>query len=257
MCQSNPLLRCAAWSVAVVPPFQAAWTPGQVKMLGASYLPGLCQTAYRAELYAVAYGLHCAAEAHAPVRIWTDCKGVLLKFHALVRGHSRNNPNRNNADLWTWVIQSVDRLGSENVLLFKVPAHRALHSATTRKEAWMFFHNDYADKAARLANQSRPSGFWQVWEQHARAVVTASNLFNRFGNYKLRLDGDRFRPVSMLPQILSLNLSAYKSFCEGVFFGAVEGRHTFTGCTPFWSRNCAEGHCLVSCPGCKWRWRNP
>jgi len=185
MCQSNPLLRCAAWSVAVVPPFQAEWIPGQVQMLAASYLPGLCQTAYRAELYAVAYGLHCAAETHAPVRIWTDCKGVLLKFHTLVRGHSRINPNRSNADLWTWVLQSVDRLGSENVLLFKVPAHRALHSATSRKEAWMFFHNDYADRAARLANQSRPFGFWQVWEQHASAAVAANNLFQQVRDLQL------------------------------------------------------------------------
>ena len=185
LCQSNPLLRCAAWSVAVVPPFQAEWAPGQVQMLAASYLPGLCQTAYRAELYAVAYGLHCAAATNTPVRIWTDCKGVLLKFHALVRGHSRLNPNRSNADLWTWVLQSVDRLGSENVQLFKVPAHRALHSATSRKEAWMFFHNDYADKAARLANQSRPSGFWQVWERHASAVVTADNLFHQVRDLQL------------------------------------------------------------------------
>ena len=108
-----------------------------------------------------------------------------MKFHTLVRGHSRINPNRSNADLWTWVLQSVDRLGSENVLLFKVPAHRALHSATSRKEAWMFFHNDFADRAARLANQSRPFGFWQVWEQHASAAVAANNLFQQVRDLQL------------------------------------------------------------------------
>lgn len=32
----------------------------------------------------------------------------------------------------------------------KVAAHRTLHSATTRHEAWMFFHDDFPDRAARL-----------------------------------------------------------------------------------------------------------
>ena len=179
LCQSNPLLRCAAWSVVVAPEFRDDWIPGKVQVLGASFLPGLCQTAYRAELYAVAYGLHCAADRQTPVRIWTDCKGVLLRFLGLVRGHSKLNLNRSNADLWSWILQSIDRLGLENVAIFKVPAHRALHSATTRREAWQFFHNDYADKAARLANQSRPQAFWQVWEQHAQAVVKAHNIFQQ------------------------------------------------------------------------------
>ena len=185
LCQSNPLLRCAAWSVAVVPAFTSLWQPGQVKMLGASLLPGLCQTAYRAELFAVAYALHCAADARAPVRIWTDCKGVLLKFNWLIRGCNKVNPNRTNADLWMWIQQSVDRLGSSNVMLYKVPAHRALHSATTKHEAWMFFHNDYADRAARLANQSRPTEFWNVWERHAQAVTATSNIVQQVRDVQL------------------------------------------------------------------------
>ena len=179
LCQSDPMLRCAAWSVLVVPSFRADWSPGCSQVLCASYLPGLCQTAYRAELYAVAYALHCAADNRCPIRIWTDCLGVLNKFNSLVKGQHRVNPNRSNADLWLWILQSVDRLGCQHVTLVKVPAHRALHSATSRKEAWMFFHNAAADKAARQANQTRPLEFWHLWERHAQETLRARNLFHQ------------------------------------------------------------------------------
>ena len=166
-------------SVIVAPGFHAAWTPGSLSVLGASYLPGLCQTAFRAELFAVAFAVHCAADAGTPVRIWTDCLGVLTKYNLLVHGHVKLNPNRSNSDLWAWVLQSVDRLGSQYIQLHKVPAHRTLQSAKTKQQAWMFFHNDYADRAARLANQARPTSFWDVWEQHSQAVVVAEGLFQQ------------------------------------------------------------------------------
>ena len=193
LCQSDPMLRCAAWSVIVVPPFQVNWIPGSTRVLCASYLPGLSQTAYRAELYAVAYALHCAADAGVAIRLWTDCLGVLMKFNWLVRGHHRVNPNRSNADLWEWILQSVDRLGSQNVALVKVPAHRALHSATTRREAWMFFHNDAADKAARQANQARPPEFWRLWERHAQETCRASNLFQQVKDLHIAVEQRQVR----------------------------------------------------------------
>ena len=72
LASSCPLVRCAAWSVTLAAPFHASWTPGQAKVLCASFLPGLVQTAYRADLYAVTYALHWAAWLGASVRIWTD-----------------------------------------------------------------------------------------------------------------------------------------------------------------------------------------
>jgi len=177
--QASPALRCAAWSATLVPPFCAGWSPGDVRVLCASYLPGVCQTAYRAELYAVAYTLHWAAVQNAAVRIWTDCKGVVSKFHLLVRGGQRLNMNRSNADLWSWILQSVDKLGSHRVDVVKVRAHLHLRSALTKHEAWMIFHNQYADKAARLANQMRSQSFWTIWERHARATATAELLFQQ------------------------------------------------------------------------------
>ena len=177
--QACPLYRCAAWAVTLAPPFTADWTPGGAAVVGASYLPGLCQTAYRAELFAVAYTLHWAAAQGAQVRIWSDCLGVVNKFALLVWGHKRLNPTRSNADLWVWIMQSVERLGKQNVAIMKVPAHRDLRSLTTRFEIWKGVHNAFADRAARLANQARPTWFWKFWEQHVQAVTISARLFDQ------------------------------------------------------------------------------
>jgi len=171
--------RCAAWSAVLVPPYCADWTPGGVGVVGASYLPGLCQTAFRAELYAVAYTLHQAAEQDVSIRIWTDCLGVSARYYLLVWGHKRLNVNKSNADLWSWILQSVDRIGRQRIAICKVPAHRKVASATTLYEAWLFFHNDYADRAARFANQSRPQRFWDLWERHVQAVFAADRIFQQ------------------------------------------------------------------------------
>ena len=179
LASSCPLVRCAAWSVTLAAPFHAGWTPGQAKVLCASFLPGLVQTAYRAELFAVAYTLHWAALLRAPVRIWTDCLGVITRFNLLIWGCHRLNVNRSNSDLWQWILNSVAVLGRERVSLCKVKAHCTLHSATSLRAAWKIFYNDYADRAARLANQARPAEFWRVWDQHARAVESAAHIYSQ------------------------------------------------------------------------------
>jgi len=179
LASSCPLTRCAAWSVTRAPSFSDRWTPGGAQVLCASYLSGVCQTAFRAELFAVAYILHWAAQLRAPVRLWIDCLGVLTKFQLLVWGNVRLKANRSNADLWRWVLQSVETLGRDNICMCKVAAHRTLHSATSKFEVWQFFHNDYADRAARLANQARPPEFWAFWETHVRATDAAERIFQQ------------------------------------------------------------------------------
>ena len=177
--QASPLYRCAAWSSTLVPALCSSRSLGGAQVIGASYLPGVCQTAFRAELFAVAFTLHQAAEQQASVRIWTDCLGVIAKFNLLVHGHKKLNVNRSNADLWTWVMQSTDRLGRHRIELSKVPAHRRVSSATTKLEAWMFYYNDVADRTARQANQDRPSSFWDVWEAHVQAVGASETVYQQ------------------------------------------------------------------------------
>ena len=174
--QNQPSVRVAAWSAVLARPFHDTWTPAAASVIGASALSGLCQSAYRAELTALAYSLSCAARAWAPIRVWCDCLGVVNKFHLLVCGAGRINCNRPNSDLWLWIADSVETLGREHVQVRKVQAHRTLQSAKTLHDAWTFFHNTVADRAARLANQARPAAFWLQWEQHVREVFAVDVL---------------------------------------------------------------------------------
>ena len=94
-------------------------------------------------------------------------------------------PNKPNTDLWNWIAQSLHDLGRERVQLRKVPAHRPVTSACSRHEAWRHFHNAMADRAARLANQARPTVFWDQWEQHVQATNNATTLSDQVRRLQL------------------------------------------------------------------------
>ena len=177
--QSDARFRVAAWAAVLVPSERETWTPGSSTVLCAAALAGLCQTAYRAELFAVAYVLHWASCQGVSVCVWTDCLGVINRYNLTFWGYKRINVNGVNADLWQWIQQSVDRLGREKIQLRKVPAHRTLQSATSRHELWMFYHNSLVDRAARVANQARPAAFWTLWERHVHASEAAALIFRQ------------------------------------------------------------------------------
>lgn len=223
LCQATPTLRCAAWSACLVPSFHSGWSPGGVQVLCASFLPGVCQTAYRAELFAVAYTLHWAAVQDVAVRLWTDCKGVVSRFHLLVRSGQRLNLNRSNADLWAWILQSVDKLGQHRVELHKVRAHVPLTSAVTKIDAWKIFHNQYADKAARLANQMRPQGFWEVWERHAAATNAAERLFQQVKSLHIAVGRRQVQDSVSVPDPVTAPVRPTREFVPWFVLGRWRG----------------------------------
>ena len=127
---SEPMYRLASWAAVLAPPCDRCWTPGRASVLCASVLPGVCQTAYRAELFAIAYVLHWAAAFQAPVKIWTDCRSVVLRFYNYFWGHRRISVNRPNSDLWRWIADSVATLGKERSV-----CRRFQHTGTFRMHA--------------------------------------------------------------------------------------------------------------------------
>ena len=177
--QSDPRTRFASWAALLVPDVSDAWTPGSSTVLCAAALAGLCQTAFRAELYAVAYVLYSASCQGTAVCVWTDCLGVVNRYNLTFWGNRKINLNGSNADLWKWIQQSVDMLGRERIQVRKVPAHKTLNKAQHRKDLWMIYHNNLVDRAARLANQARPACFWRLWEQHVREVAAADEIFQQ------------------------------------------------------------------------------
>ena len=234
LCQSDPLLRCAAWSVTLAVPFSDGWTPGALSIVGSDCLPGICQTAYRAELFAVGVALHYAAIQGVPARIWTNYLGVINRFHQLTSGGCKLNRNRSNADLWAWVLAVVERLGLDRVRIYKVPAHRSYVQASTARDAWMAYYNEFADRVAKTSNMQRPHGFWDFWEQHAQEVVSASIVYKQVFDLHLAVGRRQVQSSVRLPDPAGVYLSVpHASLCP-VFVvpdGMVAFRRTQLACT--------------------------
>ena len=150
-----------------------------VVILGTGWLPGLCQSAFRSELYALAFVLHHAAAGGFWVKIYSDCMGVINKYHLLTQGRVSLRPNTANGDLWRWLLASVQRLGTDRIRLVKTPAHKQVRAARTRYEAWQFWNNNAVDQAARLTNVNRPALFWTRWQQHAQNVFAVRELYRQ------------------------------------------------------------------------------
>ena len=91
---TEPHLSLASW--ALVP---AKYVVGvEAVVLEAGILPGWLQTAYRAELYAALAALCYANRARRPVRLWSDCQGVVGTVQGFLFGDfSRvdKSPSRN------------------------------------------------------------------------------------------------------------------------------------------------------------------
>ena len=110
--------------------------------------------------------------------MWSDCLGVVNNLLLLFRGKARIRPNASNSDLWYWIQRSWVELGQHRVRVGKVAAHRDVRRASTRREAWLCWNNDAADRAGnRMANHSRPS-FW-AWSQHATASQLGSCMMKQ------------------------------------------------------------------------------
>ena len=172
--QACPDIRIAAWGAVLASPFVPGWLTCPAQPLGSGPLPGLCQTAFRAELYAFAVVLHWASFMRSPVWVWMDCLGVINKFSHLTSGHAKLNPSAANADLWQWILHSVESLGLDNVQLFKVKAHQKTKADTDPLTEWKNWHNSAADRTAVAANENRPAQFRQLRERHLRALQDAA-----------------------------------------------------------------------------------
>lgn len=128
--QAFPSCRLAAWAVVL-----GAWDPTHAS----GHLPGVLHGAYRAEIYVLYSALIALRLCVTPIRLWTDCGEVVRKFQRILQGHMPK-PNSAHASLWPLVAQALNDIGTTDVVITKVAAHRALSSACSPLEEWCFAH---------------------------------------------------------------------------------------------------------------------
>lgn len=160
-------VRFASWSCCRAHP---ALHLQESEVIAAGALPGILQSAFRAELFAVSQALAWATGSKCKIRLWTDCQGVVTKLQGLLGGTWKPAPNVNHSNLWEQIVAMVEKLSPENCQITKVAAHQSIQQASTPLENWAFLHNSLADRAACLANLCRPESFWTLHRKHVEAV---------------------------------------------------------------------------------------
>ena len=179
--------RLAAWSVCAAGPCSVGYGPESCRVLAASPLDGLTQTAFRAELKAVAVALSYGRQwsGDAPIRIWVDCQGVVDKFLMLVSGQRSLRRSGPNADLWREVLDAVADIGRDKIVVAKVAAHVVVSDELSELERWLAINNGCADRAAGQANIERPDSVWRLWEHHVRQVEGVQHVMDALWRHQL------------------------------------------------------------------------
>ena len=161
-------LKVAAWAIIQAHP-SGEVSSSQVLMAG--QVPGVLQSAFRAELLAIHQALRYACSWKKKIRLWSDCQSVVCRLNTMLSDRSPPAVNSNHADLWQDIFEYLECLDFRNaVMITKVAAHQDCSQVVDAAECWAFIHNATADRAARLANLQRTQDFWSLHRKHAQEI---------------------------------------------------------------------------------------
>ena len=188
--QHNAKLRFAGWAV-VFASAHSVHDCAHSHIAAAGVLPGLLQSAIRAEIYAVLKAIQIAQDHPGLVMLWSDCDAVVRRVRRMLQGN-RVKPNSSHSDLWQEVQNSLlARRGDTQIT--RVAAHQSEHQGSSVFDEWCFRHNALADRQAVQANLTRPPQFWQLYHRHALAVDTVAWYNREVQNFLLAVSKEVVR----------------------------------------------------------------
>jgi len=158
--------RIAAFAVTVAQPWISTW---EHSLLVAGHVPGLLQTPFRAELWALYHAVVAASIVSGTVRVWTDCGGVFDKVNFFQKSGQHVKVNQQHADLWGRIVTLLRVIGPR-ISFHKVVSHISPALAGCDVEQWAFWHNGLVDRAASAINDRRTDAFKAVWETCCKVV---------------------------------------------------------------------------------------
>lgn len=188
---TKPKLRFAAYAVTL-----ALGGIGSLDhvVVGAGHVPGIIQTAYRAELLAMVRAFEVVGQLGRVGRIWSDNLAVCRRARKILEGWV---PKRTLAhfDLLDRLVELVREFDLGNkVSVVKVVSHASLLTAEDDLQHWAFWRNNLVDAAADYTNNSRPSIFWKLWQDAAIAVETSESIHAEI--LKVLVQVARFQPTT-------------------------------------------------------------
>ena len=162
---AEPVLRLAAWAVVLARDAQDL----EPCVVSARLLPGLVQTAFRAEIPAACSALLVPAGSGFGLGF-----GVTARVRALLEG-SPLPPNCANADLWGAIVELLPAL-PRGCLVQKVPAHEDIEAHDDPVSFRVVHSNTLADSVATQANLCRDDLFWDAWNELAHLYLQTGRV---------------------------------------------------------------------------------
>ena len=182
--------RMAAWAVCLAGPIHLDASVNETCVLGSGWLPGIIQTAFRAELMALRVVLQWAVHWSGMIRVWLDCQGVIDRYNLIVVGAKAISAITPNGDLWHEVVDLAQRVGIDRIQLIKVTAHVTLDDGLPEALRWAHMNNGCADHAAKAKNSNRGDKFWVQWKEHAERVVQMQQLADHIRQHQVEVLSD-------------------------------------------------------------------
>ena len=168
----------------------------EAQLLDSGVLPGLLQSAVRAEVYAVMRAMLILQDHPGPLMIWTDCQAVVCRFRKLQLGRAVQLTS-SHADLWL-VIQDCLNVRPAATNITRVAAHQDESAATTAFATWCFRHNNWVDRLAVRANFRRSAAFWQLHDRHLRASAFAQEVYQHVHHVQMAISRAAVQPEAPL-----------------------------------------------------------
>ena len=126
-------------------------------------VPGLLQTAPRAEIWAVIASAKWAAFFQACTFVWIDAQHVVQGVHALQRGcHCASWENH---DLWSILQSILEGLSESMFCVFHTPSHLDVLATESAYEDWLALNNNHADTLACFTNGNRSEAFSECYDR--------------------------------------------------------------------------------------------
>ena len=151
----SPELSIAAWGVVNA-------STGQVAASG--HLPGICQSAPRAELYAILAAVCWVRHFGVFAVIWGDSFTVAEGLCQLLDGFEPDT-HWENQDLWIRICDQVAELQRGQLRIQHVTSHLDPARCVDVFEEWVARWNNHADTVATMANDNRTWTFQQTFQR--------------------------------------------------------------------------------------------
>ena len=143
--QAQPDFALSAWGVVHANTGQA---------LSSGHVPGVLQSAPRAELWALISALKWGLRVRVELVIWTDSLNCATGVRALLSGCDWL-PGEN-CDLWEQIAEQLSGFSWDELDIQHVPSHVLSNLCESPLEEWLANWNRHADELAGRTNLNRP-----------------------------------------------------------------------------------------------------